>query len=326
MGAEELEGWNEILQGAVAQASPPEVENVAAQPGGQQPLPAFDYQNQVGEVQRRLKMAALYDVVLSNPLFEGDGEMVSEVEAEFRAFAMQRQAALLGVAAPAAPVVEAQFSADQAATLALVAELGPQGVRVLHALVDTMIAKARASGAPLPSAAPPQKPAKLGLRKRELPAAMRKAELPVAVPPSRPAPAARPNAPAKPVVAAAAPISVADIPVEGSEYVEDGEKYTAAWVDVSADDYGPSEQPTMQGLRPGQAARLGIGVRVFNVAGQLKKLVGKRKSGQRKGRGGIPFPAQQSMTLLTAASAGVADATARGGDRGLNAAVGILQQ
>ncbi len=83
---------------------------------------------------------------------------------------------------------------------------------------------------------------------------------------------------------------------------------------------GAEEQPTIQGLRPGQAVKLKNGVRVFNFDGAFMKLIAKKKTGQRRGKPGIPFPGQDQMRMVTATLADAADQQARSGSRGISVA------
>jgi hypothetical protein len=278
--------------------------------------PAEVVESEMDEVERRLGMAALYNEILKSSIFnDSDGPLVRIVEEEFKSFALSRRRALLGLDTPAAD----GFNRDEVAAvkkillvltderLDILDALAARALSVTAARTTTLRPPARST--PMPPAAPPT------VRKREVPQVVKSPVKPptkpvevASRPPQQPAPPAAKPEPIKRV--ATRPTSVADIPPEEAPYREGGVTYRAKYAEVAADEYGPEFTASMEALQPGQACRLKNGVRVFNLDGQLMKLVPKQISGQAKVKGmGIPFPAgNQQMAAISANATGQAQA------------------
>lgn len=73
------------------------------------------------EAERRFHKASFYKEIIKNDIFSGSDEIGQEVEAEFKTWARQRLAELLGLSQPK-PDVDAVFSADQILALKRIAD------------------------------------------------------------------------------------------------------------------------------------------------------------------------------------------------------------
>jgi len=291
------------------------------------PVASTDFDAQAAEVERRLRMASLYNAVLQESFFDGDDPLTAEVDAEFREFATRRRAALLGVAAAE---TRSEFSPEQVEVLTELAALGPDGVSVLVALVKMMKAnagvqahlKAQPQRAPVPAKVKP--PAAPTLRKHKVAAArpeVRRQTAPAPAKPPQPVAApAKPPAtkPAAPVIAKRPPGDTS-IPPDGAVYKDGGETYLAKHVEITPEEYGPQVAEALVALAPGQSMKSPTGTLVFrDREGVLKKLVPSRRSGQRRSsKAGIPFPADPGQFAgIVAGHAGQVAANAESGALG----------
>lgn len=292
------------------------------------PVAATDFDAQAAEVERRLRMASLYNAVLQESFFDGDDPLTAEVDAEFREFATKRRAALLGVAAAE---TRSEFSPEQVEVLIELAALGQDGVSVLVALVKMMKAnagvQAHLKSQPQRASAPAKvkPPAAPTLRKHKVVAARPEVRRQAAPGPAKPpqpvaAPAAKPPAtkPAAPVIAKRPPGDTS-IPPDGAMYKDGGETYLAKHVEITPEEYGPQVAEALAALAPGQSMKSPTGTLVFrDHDGVLKKLVPARRSGQRRSsKAGIPFPADPGQFAgIVAGHAGQVAANAESGALG----------
>lgn len=181
------------------------VQNLTAP--GPDPEPAVDF---MGDIDRRLKIASLFRVVLDGNLFEGqEDEDTALVQSEINEFVRSRLRALVGIgggAGPAFAPVKPQFSDAEAAAIKAAAELAQSGalqalarlgqreVVALQILAQAAMKQRglvpeqkKPEAKPAPIAAPP----KLAPRKVPPPAA--KSTAPVAAKPVALKPVARPG-------------------------------------------------------------------------------------------------------------------------------------
>jgi hypothetical protein len=263
---------------------------------------------QVSEVEKRLEKAFLYQQWTTGSLYDTRTDTAIEVEAEFKAFALQKLNELVGISLPQS--VNSGFDENE--------------VLVLKALAQKIIKAPTLLGQNAPKVEKAPKPAPQRVQKQP-PKAEPK---PVAKPVGRPKlnrqsvpqevakpPVAAPQVPqTKPPVATQVPLS--NKKPQGPAFYKDGEsvvegnkQYTIKWVRINSAVYGPAEEGRMDRMPLKTCLLLKDGITVYKTEGdELYKIVKMDKTPKVRPVEAVPFPSIQGMETVTALAAGRAAA------------------
>ncbi len=255
----------------------------------------------LSEAEKKFAKADLYREWLQGEMYEGVNTLeVKEVEAEFKAFALNQLKLLLGLvpAAPAVVQAKSEFSSEQ--------------VTVLKGLADQILAKASLQkvalkpepakpvpSPPKPALVKPQAAAKPSLKPRRVPQeAVPAAPKPVAsapkpTPPKPAPPKPEPKSSVKPkATPGVKPADPTKIPQDGEMIEENGKIFQVSHQEISSAAYGPVEEKRIDKMAPMTAITLYNDIQVIkNAQGQVFALIKKDVTPRNMPAGAVPFPA-----------------------------------
>jgi hypothetical protein len=261
----------------------------------------------ITEVELRLAKAHLYNQIISSPLFEGEGEVVQEVEEEFQSFARKQLQTLLGIAAPAEqPVVQQaqpQFSDEEVVILRRLIERVSQSPKVLEPVKPQVRAKPQPAApapkptpiprpAPAPAKAP--KPARPTLKVRKVPEEVPQKVKPAPAQKQTTAPAPKPPQQVNPRV----------IPADGSTIEENGKKFLIKYVQMHAiDEFGLMDGAKIRKLGNKQGCVLSNGIQVFRDGETYTKVLRTVLTSNEHTPQHKPFPSRKALEKITESAA-----------------------
>jgi hypothetical protein len=263
---------------------------------------ATELDNEFAEAERRLSKAILYRELIKGHFFNGDSELVLEVEAELKDF-VKKQYLILSGAGPAPVVtseVEKDFSPDEITALRELANRILKTPKLLDApkapqLQPKPVPKQVAPVPPAPAKKPPVAPAKRPqLQTRKVPEEVVQAK-PTVKP--APKPAQKTQQVKKPIPTG--PVTLT-LPAEKSVIEENGQQYKVHYVDMpNIDEFGIMDGGKIRKMADKATCLLSNGIQVFKDGALIRKVIKSALTSNTNIPGRIPFPSNDQMSTIT---------------------------
>ena len=284
----------------------------------EEPVSYQEFDEELSEAELRLAKAALYRQFLSGPLFDGDSEIIRQVEKEFRDFARQCMARLLGVqegSSESSP--HKLFTDDEVTVLKAVVKKMVQTVSTKKTNTASARVEVRQPASPPVQKKNEKSEKNAGLRVRPAPEGVLKRGRPAHDSPGLtrrpPAPAQTPQPHRPPQVRTMAPQAApptppknppwtsATVPEDQTLLEENGRKYRIRWRQIPSSNFGPAAERILEKLQPDQAVLLPNGVWVKKTVGEeLYSIIKQDLTPEPSSSARIPMPDKAGMEAMTA--------------------------
>jgi hypothetical protein len=240
---------------------------------------------ELSEVERRLAKAQLYKQFITQPIFDGTGDIVKEVEVEFQTFARKQLQTLMGVISQPEPIkIEAQFSDDE--------------VKVLKAFIGRILQNPKLQKTVVPT--PPKKTAVIVAPAVKPVAPIKKPALRTRVVPEEVPQVKQQPKPVKAQTALPPPRQTV-VPADGSVIEEHGQKFKVKYVDMSnPDEFGIMDGMKIRKLGNKQTCMLSNGIQVLKDGNSHFKLLRTVVTSNQAIPGYQPFPTKDQMEAISA--------------------------
>jgi hypothetical protein len=253
--------------------------------------------NEFQEAERRISKATLYRQLIRGRFFDGEGDLVLEVEAELKEFVKKQYLGLSGISQVVKQVVEKDFSNEEVLALKSLAEriiksakdkpvktpqLQPRAVSKTDATIRSPITKKQ----PQPQVKKPQ------LQVRRVPEEAQQNTLKQTPKPSQKT---------QPVIPA---IKKLTVPPDESILEENGQKYRIKYVGMpDVDEFGIMDGGKIRKLQDKQTCVLSNGIQVFKNGASVSKVIKTAVVSNANVPGRLPFPSSDQITAMSESNA-----------------------
>ena len=304
---------NEIMQeyGFEPAPEPEQAQAIALEPG---PLPTFEdlsgeeaaepeqlteLDNEFAEAERRLSKAILYRQLIKGRFFDGDSELVLEVESELKEFVKKQYLVLsgAGVAPVVTQVVEKDFSTEEITALKELAGRILKKPNLLDAPKPPQL-QPRPVSKPIPVATPQvaKKPPVAPAKRPQL----QTRKVPEDVPQSKPVakPAAKPVQ--KPQQVRTPVLGKLTVPADESVIEENGQKFKVHYVDMpNIDEFGIMDGGKIRKMADKGTCILSNGIQVFKDGGMVQKVIKSALTNNVDIPGRLPWPTNDQLSVMS---------------------------
>ena len=252
--------------------------------------------------ERRLLKATLYRQLIKGRFFDGDEELVLEVEAELKEFVKKQYLISSGAASPPQAEIITRVVEEKVFSPEEITALKGLANRIIKnpKLIETKPVVKPAQTAPKPISKPiayvppasPQKPAvapakKPTLRARRVPEEVQSKPIP------KPQQKQKTTQQVNNVVASS-------VPSNDSVIEENGSRFRIKYVEMpNIDEYGVIEGAKIRNLQSGRTCVLSNGIQVYKDGTVCQKIIKTLLTNNQQMPGRVPFPSIQEMERIT---------------------------